>query len=105
MDDSGYPNRGAAAFSFAAVVFAAAFVPMLLELLLRLVFVEFASERGQGTAGTARRHTTQTRVWMSNEQLAHVVCCFLSNRYTQERAADPDVLRALTLRKGIYSKY
>ena len=86
MDDSGYPNRGAAAFSFAAVVFAAAFVPMLLELLLRLVFVEFASERGQGTAGTARRHMTQTvRLW-SNKQLAHAVCC-LTNSPKKEQLA------------------
>ena len=43
--DSGYPSRGAAAFSFLTAVFAAAFFPLLLEL-LGLVFVEFASERG-----------------------------------------------------------
>ena len=43
--DSGYPNRDAAAFSFPAVVFVAAFFPVMFEL-LGLVFVEFASKRG-----------------------------------------------------------
>ena len=34
--------------------------PVLLELLLGLVFVEFASERGSGAAGPAGRHRTQS---------------------------------------------
>ena len=78
-DGSGYPNRGAAAFSFPAVVFAAAFIPVLLleSLLLGLVFVELASERGRGTAGTATRHRTRTEWLWSIKQLAHVVCCLI----------------------------
>ena len=45
-----------------------------------LVFVEFASERSWGTAGTVTRDRTQTEWLWSNEHLAHVVRC-LSSRY------------------------
>ena len=44
-----------------------------------LVFVELASERGYGTAGTARRHMTQTEWLWSSEQLAHAVCCLINS--------------------------
>ena len=64
--------------------------PVLSELLLGLVFVEFASERGYETAGTARRHRTQSGCGQPrNEQLAYVACC-LSRR---PRTGDPDAHR------------
>ena len=48
MGDTGYPTRGADAFSFPAVVFAAAFFPVFLGSLLGVVFDESAIGRGWG---------------------------------------------------------